>query len=67
MTPLDGQPEIALPPAVMQNTIPDALDQVPSREDVANTPGFKHFASKFPEKQDSWQTTKIVDFKTFCT
>merc|ERR1712020_199433 len=52
ITPLDGQKEIALPEVVMQNEIPDAWNQIPSRKDVEETPGYSMFAHEFPEKQD---------------
>ena len=38
ITPLDGQPAIKLPPAVMHNSIPNAVDQIPSRMDVSKIP-----------------------------
>ena len=50
ITPLDGQPAIKLPPAVIQNSIPNSVDHVPSPYDVANTVGLQHLAKKFPEK-----------------
>ena len=34
VTPLDGQKRTVLPEVVMQNEIPDALNQIPSREEV---------------------------------
>ena len=34
ITPLDGQKGIALPEVIMQNEIPDSLDQIPSRKEV---------------------------------
>ena len=49
VTPLDGQPNISLPPAIMQNTIPDASDQVPSRKEVEQTPGYAEYAPHFQE------------------
>ena len=36
VSPLDGNRKIDLPPAIMQNKIPDAWDQVPSRREVEN-------------------------------
>ena len=63
MTPMDGQPSIALPSSVMQNKIPDAWDQIPSRKDVENTHGFAKFAPYFPEKDRSknyWPTIILI-------
>ena len=60
VTPLDGQPEMVMPPAVMQNRIPDAIDQVPSRRDVANTHGYEDFARHFPEKDTKWPTLLLI-------
>ena len=60
ITPLDGQPAIELPPSVMQNNIPSAIEQVPSRNDVANTAGFQHLAAKFPEKNHDWPTLLLI-------
>ena len=60
VTPLDGQPEMAMPPAVMQNPIPDALDQVPSKRDVAHTRGYEEFAQYFPEKDANWPTLMLI-------
>ena len=60
ITPLDGQPAIKLPPAVMQNSIPNSVNHVPSRYDVANTVGFQHFAEKFPKKNPGWPTLLLI-------
>ena len=60
ITPLDGQPAIKLPPAVMQNSIPNSVNPVPSRYDVANTVGFQHFAEKFPKKNPGWPTLLLI-------
>ena len=60
VTPLDGQPEMVMPPAVMQNPIPDALDQVPSRHDVAHTRGYEEFAHHFPDKDVNWPTLLLI-------
>ena len=54
ITPLNGQKEIALPEVIMQNEIPDAWNQIPSRKVVEETPGYSMFAHEFPEKQDDW-------------
>ena len=53
ITPLDGQKEIALPEVIMQNEIPDAWNQIPSRKVVEETPGYSMFAHEFTEKQAS--------------
>ena len=50
ITPLDGRRAIKLPPVVMQHSIPDSVDQVPSPEDVAETVGFQHLAGYFPKR-----------------
>ena len=60
VTPLDGQPEMVMPPAVMQNPIPDALDQVPSKRDVAHTRGYEEFAHHFPDKNVDWPTLLLI-------
>ena len=46
IAPLNGQREIALPEVIMQNEIPDSLDQIPSRKEVEETPGYREFAQK---------------------
>ena len=38
IAPLNGQEEISLPEVIMQNEIPDSLDQIPSRKEVEETP-----------------------------
>ena len=48
ITPLDGRRVIKLPPVVMQNDLPDSVEQVPSPGDVADTVGFEHLAGYFP-------------------
>ena len=60
VTPLDGQPAVPLPRAIMQNPIPDALNQIPSKQEVANTVGFESFAKHFPEKNYSWPTLLLI-------
>ena len=60
VTPLDGQKEIALPEVIMQNEIPDSLDQIPSRKEVEETPGYSDFAQYFPEKQKDWETILLI-------
>ena len=60
VTPLDGQPGITLPPAVMQNAIPDAIAQVPSRRDVAHTRGYEEFARHFPNTNANWPTLLLI-------
>ena len=60
VTPLDGQSEMVMPPAVMQNPIPDALDQVPSKRDVAHTRGYEEFSRYFPEKDANWPTLMLI-------
>ena len=60
VTPLDGQSEMVMPPAVMQNPIPDALDQVPSKHDVAHTRGYEEFAHHFPDKDVNWPTLLLI-------
>ena len=60
IAPLDGQKEIALPEVIMQNEIPDSLDQIPSRKEVEETPGYREFAHNFPEKQDDWETILLI-------
>ena len=60
VTPLDGQKEIALPEVIMQNEIPDAWNQIPSKKVVEETPGFSEFAQHFPEKQDNWETILLI-------
>ena len=57
---MNGQNEIALPEVIMQNEIPDSLDQIPSRKEVEETPGFGMFAHEFPEKQDDWETILLI-------
>ena len=51
LQPIDGQKPITLPPAIMQNKIPEAWNQVPSREEVANTRGYEQFAEHFLDKK----------------
>ena len=51
LQPIDGQKPITLPPAIMQNKIPEAWNQVPSREEVANTKGYEQFAEHFLDKK----------------
>ena len=60
MTPLDGQKEISLPEVIMQNEIPDSWDQIPSPEEVANTPGFEDCSHLFPEKDPAWETLLLI-------
>ena len=60
ITPLDGQKGIALPEVIMQNEIPDALNQIPSRKEVEETPGYSDFAQNFPEKRDDWETILLI-------
>ena len=64
ITPLNGQKEISLPEVIMQNEIPDAWNQIPSRKDVEETPGYSMFAHEFPEKKDDWETVLLIDGKT---
>ena len=52
IAPLNEEREIALPEVIMQNEIPDSLDQIPSRKEVEETPGYSMFAHEFPEKKD---------------
>ena len=58
--PLDGQAKMAMPPAIMQNPIPDVLDQVPSKRDVAHTRGYEEFAQHFPHKDLNWPTLFVM-------
>ena len=44
----------------MQNEIPDSLDQIPSRKEVEETPGYSDFAQYFPEKQKDWETILLI-------
>ena len=60
IAPLNVQREIALPEVIMQNEIPDSLDQIPSRKEVEETPGYSMFAHEFPEKQDDWETILLI-------
>ena len=60
IAPLIGQKEVALPEVIMQNEIPDSLDQIPSRKEVEETPGFSDFAQYFPEKQNDWETILLI-------
>ena len=60
ITPLDGQAKMAMPPAVMQNNIPDVLDQVPSKQDIAHTRGYGQFAHHFPDKDVHWPTLLLI-------
>ena len=60
IAPLNGQREIALPEVIMQNEIPDSLDQIPSRKEVEETPGYSMFAHEFPEKKDEWETILLI-------
>ena len=60
VTPLDEQPKITLPPAIMQNKIPDAWDQVPSRREVENIPGYREYAKHFPEKKTHLPTIVLI-------
>ena len=50
IAPLNGQKEIALPEVIMQNEIPDSLDQIPSRKEVEETPGYSMFAMNSQRK-----------------
>ena len=60
ITPLDGRRVIELPPVVMQNDLPDSVDQVPSPDDVADTVGFEHLAGYFPEKNPNCPTLFLI-------
>ena len=60
IAPLNGLNEIALPEVIMQNEIPDSLDQIPSRKEVEETPGYRDFAQYFPEKQKDWETILLI-------
>ena len=60
IAPLDGQKEIVLPEVIIQNEIPDSLDQIPSRREVEETPGYSMFAHEFPEKKDEWETILLI-------
>ena len=44
----------------MQNEIPDAWNQIPSRKVVEETPGYSMFAHEFPEKQEDWETILLI-------
>ena len=57
---MDGQSKIDLPPAIMQNKIPDAWDQVPSRREVENIPGYREYAKHFPEKKTQLPTIALI-------
>ena len=60
VSPLEGDSSITLPPTYIQNTLPSAIDQVPSRKAVASTPGFKHLADRFPAKDVNWPTLLLI-------
>ena len=60
VSPLEGDSSITLPPTYIQNTLPNAIDQVPSRKAVASTPGFKHLADRFPAKDVNWPTLLLI-------
>ena len=60
LTPLDGQKPITLPPATMQNKIPEAWDQVPTRQEVANTKGYEQFAEYFLDKKMKLPTLVLI-------
>ena len=51
IAPLNGQREIALPEVIMQNEIPDSLDQIPSKKEVEETPGYSMFAQEIPRER----------------
>ena len=60
LKPLDGQKPITLPPATMQNKIPEAWDQVPTRQEVANTKGYERFAEYFLDKKMKLPTLVLI-------
>ena len=58
--PVDGQEPIVLPPAVMQNKIPEAWSQIPTKEDVANSKGYERFAQYFTDKKRHLPTLALI-------
>ena len=60
VTPLFDKPSIKLPQGVMQESIPNAEDQVPFREDVANTVGFQHLAYRLRTKTSDWTIFLLI-------
>ena len=60
VAPLDGPLKISLPTAIMQNKIPDASDQVPSRKEVQETPGYAEYAPHFQENIEGLPTIALI-------
>ena len=60
VTSLDSQTKMGLGPCYVCPDLPDAIDEVPSREKVQSTPHLKHLAADFPRKSDDWKTLILI-------
>ena len=56
---IDGSHPIPLPSAYIYKSLPDAINEVPSKETIASIPGLQHLADQFTPKEN-WQTIVLI-------
>ena len=56
---IDGQNPIPLPKCYVNEHLPNAIDEVPSKEAVASIQGLQHLQSQFPIKEN-WPTIALI-------
>ena len=52
--------KMELPSCIESKNIPEALDEIPDREEVRKMPGLEHLAEKFPKKDGRWNTLLLL-------
>ena len=57
---LTSDARIDLPLTTVLNPLPDAIDDVPSPDDVAAFPGLGNYAKHFPPKNQAWPTILLI-------
>ena len=60
VTPLAGDIKVMLLATTIMNPLPNAIDDVPSPDDVANLPGLGRYAKHFPPKNPRWPTILLI-------
>ena len=52
--------KLKLPSCIESKNIPEALDEIPDREEVRKMPGLEHLADKFPNIDGKWKTLLLL-------